>query len=105
MTSFYEKLKVLLYQLREKLIFFIVQHFVLFRFINMKTGRMLFITSVVFFEIVLIVECSMVTENQDVIRTLTDTIHRSEAATEAKRNEEMERMVQENNDLCKNIHR
>ena len=52
----------------------------------------MFSTFVLFLTLAVVAECSKLPENQDIIRELTDTVHRLEdkvAETQAKRDEEM----------------
>ena len=64
----------------------------------MKTGREMFFTFVLFLTPVVVAECSKLPENHDLIRELTDVIHRLEAKVaeiETKRDEEMTRLLKE----------
>ena len=52
-------------------------------------------------------ESSKLPENHDIIRGLTDTIHKLESRvteTETKRDKKMNKMIQENKDLSETIH-
>ena len=81
----------------------------------MKSGKMMFPTFVLFISLTVIGECIKLPENHDMFQQLTDAIHRLEdniaetqeraAKREAKRDEEMKKIIQENNYLHETIHR
>ena len=76
------------------------QHLILFRYIHIKTDRMMLSTFVVFLPLVVVAECSKLPENHDIVKELKDTIYRLEmkfAETEARRDEELKMMKQECN--------
>ena len=70
---------------------------------------------VLFSTLVVVAECCKLPENKDALKELTDAIHRLEvqvseseetaAKTEAKTNEEMQKISQQNNNLFETIHR
>ena len=74
----------------------------------MKTSRMIFNTFLLLLTIVVVAECSKLPENHDAVEVLTDIIHRlgaKVAETEAKIDEEMQKMKQDNIVLSQTIQR
>ena len=104
----------------------ILYHFSLSRFINIKAGRMVFSTFVLFLTLMVVTECSGLPENHDIVNELTKAVQRLEAkiaeteariyeemtmihGTGSRRDKEMKQMKQESNeaiaDLSEAMHR
>ena len=75
MTSFNEKLKMLLYLLQLYIISFTAYHLSLSSFINTKTGRMMSSSFAIFVALAVVADCSKLPESQ-VIEQLTESFYR-----------------------------